>query len=356
MQSNPHLTFAANGSQLYNMSTRFIDAPYTEHRDLTDPTASRSQSSHVSTPNSTFSRPHQSQNFTDGYGAIATPSSTADSKETMQITDQAMLTQQLGSGVEVCNTPKREIDDPYHEWVLQLSSSQDQNDGTSAQIDQNQQQVTSLDNFSLIPSYTVPDLLVNQSANNLSPGHVYSPYHDGMHQQNYTGILAQNAEDDTFAFARDSDDLHANFYADINPFTADVGRHNYTSQSDVLPGGFDFNDSPFYPTYYGSGHNQYNVPQPLDALPTQGNSVRSAGRQLNKIRASDRADLDEKLIKWRAQGITYKEIMNMGNWGLEESTLRGRHRTLTKPKEDRVRKPQWDNAAVSKVPEDVDRY
>lgn len=77
---------------------------------------------------------------------------------------------------------------------------------------------------------------------------------------------------------------------------------------------------------------------------------------MNKIRASDRADLDEKLIKWRAQGITYKEIMNMGNWGLEESTLRGRHRTLTKPKEDRVRKPQWDNAAVSKVPEDVDRY
>lgn len=357
MQSNPYSTFAPNGSQAYSMSTQFIDTPYTDHGDLTDRAASRPQSSHVSTPNSTFSRTHQSQNFADGYGAITTPSSTVDSKENMQTIDQAMLIQQLGSGVETSNTLKRETDDPHRDWIPHLSSSQDQKDLLSVQIAQNQHQVRSLDDFSLNPSCIVPDLLLNQSASILSPIQVYSPYHNGMHLQNYAGMFVQNTAQDTFAFARGSDDLHDSFYADTNPFTADVGQNNYTNQSHTLLGEFDFNDSPLYPTnYYGSSHSQYNVPQPLNALPTQDATVRSAGRQLNKVRDSDRADLDEKLVRWRAQGITYKEIMNMGDWGLEESTLRGRHRTLTKPKEERVRKPQWDSAAVSQVPEIAGRY
>ncbi|KAF2438669.1 hypothetical protein P171DRAFT_154288 [Karstenula rhodostoma CBS 690.94] len=51
------------------------------------------------------------------------------------------------------------------------------------------------------------------------------------------------------------------------------------------------------------------------------------------------------LIEGKSAGLTYKEIRAriMGRFGGEvaESTLRGRHRAMTKQKKDRVRKPTW---------------
>jgi len=62
------------------------------------------------------------------------------------------------------------------------------------------------------------------------------------------------------------------------------------------------------------------------------------------------AKLDEKLLAWRSAGLTYKQIKEQGNFGLEESTLRGRYRTLTKAREQRLRKPDWPAHAVSRSP------
>lgn len=39
--------------------------------------------------------------------------------------------------------------------------------------------------------------------------------------------------------------------------------------------------------------------------------------------------------------MSYKDIRKAGNFTEAESTLRGRYRTLTKEKEARVRKPEW---------------
>jgi len=52
-------------------------------------------------------------------------------------------------------------------------------------------------------------------------------------------------------------------------------------------------------------------------------------------------DADRFLIKSREAGLTYKEIRVKGNYLEAESTLRGRYRTLTKRREERVRKPEW---------------
>ena len=46
--------------------------------------------------------------------------------------------------------------------------------------------------------------------------------------------------------------------------------------------------------------------------------------------------------------MSYREIKEKGGFSGAESTLRGRYRTLTKRKEDRVRKPEWDEKDVSK--------
>lgn len=56
---------------------------------------------------------------------------------------------------------------------------------------------------------------------------------------------------------------------------------------------------------------------------------------------------DANLIEGRRQGLTYKQIKERYNMHESESTLRGRHRSLTKPKEQRVRRPKWTPKDVS---------
>lgn len=53
------------------------------------------------------------------------------------------------------------------------------------------------------------------------------------------------------------------------------------------------------------------------------------------------------LVKNRIAGMSYKEIKRMGNFREAESTLRGRFRTLSKRKEERVRRPEWTSNDVS---------
>jgi hypothetical protein len=60
-----------------------------------------------------------------------------------------------------------------------------------------------------------------------------------------------------------------------------------------------------------------------------------------------RSAKDEYLIKAKMDGLTYREIRIKGGFKEAESTLRGRFRTLTKNKRDRVRKPEWMEDDVS---------
>ena len=56
---------------------------------------------------------------------------------------------------------------------------------------------------------------------------------------------------------------------------------------------------------------------------------------------------DEILVRLRLAGMSYKDIKVKGEFTEAESTLRGRFRTLTKRKDQRVRKPQWCEEDVS---------
>lgn len=53
------------------------------------------------------------------------------------------------------------------------------------------------------------------------------------------------------------------------------------------------------------------------------------------------------LIECKRRGLSYKDIKRIGGFKEAESTLRGRFRTLTKSKDQRVRKPQWQPRDVS---------
>ncbi|KAE8349376.1 hypothetical protein BDV28DRAFT_160540 [Aspergillus coremiiformis] len=62
---------------------------------------------------------------------------------------------------------------------------------------------------------------------------------------------------------------------------------------------------------------------------------------------------DAFLVECKRQGLSYKDIKRIGGFKEAESTLRGRFRTLTKSKEQRVRKPQWQEKDISLLCEAV---
>ncbi len=66
------------------------------------------------------------------------------------------------------------------------------------------------------------------------------------------------------------------------------------------------------------------------------------------VTASQRKLNDKILVQGKHDGLTYKQIREqMQGEKPAESTLRGRYRSLTKPKKDRVRKPVWKKHDVS---------
>ncbi len=68
---------------------------------------------------------------------------------------------------------------------------------------------------------------------------------------------------------------------------------------------------------------------------------------------------DEKdafLIRSKRAGMSYKDIRRLGRFKEAESTLRGRYRTLTKSKEERVRRPSWTDKDLRLLREGVLRF
>lgn len=69
-----------------------------------------------------------------------------------------------------------------------------------------------------------------------------------------------------------------------------------------------------------------------DSRQTSTTLVRSAGRNLQR---------DQLLIQYRDMGMPYNRIKELLGFTIKLSTLRGRYRSLTKPRSQRVRKPVW---------------
>jgi hypothetical protein len=76
-------------------------------------------------------------------------------------------------------------------------------------------------------------------------------------------------------------------------------------------------------------------------------SSESAEQAIRCVPEISRNTRDEYLQDARRRGLSYKEIKRRGGFTEAESTLRGRIRILSKPKEMRVRKPQWNRSDVS---------
>ena len=71
------------------------------------------------------------------------------------------------------------------------------------------------------------------------------------------------------------------------------------------------------------------------------------GEPHGRRRSSSTDDKDAFLVQSKLAGMSYKQIKEKGHFVEAESTLRGRFRTLTKHKDHRVRKPEWQEGDVS---------
>ena len=93
---------------------------------------------------------------------------------------------------------------------------------------------------------------------------------------------------------------------------------------------------------FDSSNADYNQPPPSTAQ--HDGQSEHVGIKAN-LHYSDKRN--SFLIEFKRRGLSYKDIKRIGGFKEAESTLRGRYRTLTKTKDQRVRKPKWQDRDVS---------
>ncbi|KAI0165856.1 hypothetical protein GGR57DRAFT_497324 [Xylariaceae sp. FL1272] len=92
-----------------------------------------------------------------------------------------------------------------------------------------------------------------------------------------------------------------------------------------------------------------NILPPLKPTSGKGSAARAERAPepvVPGIGDADRQTKNQFLVESKRKGLTYREIKRMGDFPEAESTLRGRYRTLTKNKEHRVRKPEWQEKDI----------
>ncbi|KXG52222.1 uncharacterized protein PGRI_085060 [Penicillium griseofulvum] len=97
------------------------------------------------------------------------------------------------------------------------------------------------------------------------------------------------------------------------------------------------------------GHRTANIlGSPSSVSTNEDRSSQQSGEEQSGIETSLHYS-DERnkfLIDCKRRGLSYKDIKRVGGFKEAESTLRGRYRTLTKSKEQRVRKPKWQDKDI----------
>lgn len=324
------------------LSMRGPEQQSTSFRPPVTPTVS-----HMSTPQSIFSNPRTSPNTGQSPYDWATPATTVSSYFKGHSTIHASNNQS-----ELYRAPSTiggKISDDFNvQFVLDAGNDNQQwlqdaesddlsyRRGSQSAAVQLQDQKQLFESAEVIDFMAPEDFRVLNNERQVRSQTCMQPVYDG--KELYLGQRYLPVDQKVFNIA----DLEFN-----NPFSPTNVINPYETQTvygqldayDAL----DFN-APFY--------QNVGYPPPLAVTPSNDLAVQGNGKQSRVGQSRPRhngrdEDLDRKLVEWRDAGMSYKEIMARGNFGLEESTLRGRYRTLTKSKEKRLRKPLWDEHAVS---------
>ena len=178
--------------------------------------------------------------------------------------------------------------------------------------------------------------------------------------------IKQSPESDYTGFTRTDSDLSVGrgypvnglpTYENATQYSSDTSysQDSSPSASPWLPPGYTMSlaavpfrprhpqTSAYHPSSYGPAG--WNGTRPLVPSQTQLQARFPIARTVD-AQAERKAD-DEILLDGKKDGLTYKEIRKKLHVKCAESTLRGRYRSLTKARKDRVRKPVWRRIDVS---------
>jgi hypothetical protein len=92
-----------------------------------------------------------------------------------------------------------------------------------------------------------------------------------------------------------------------------------------------------------------DIHAPFPSTPGLTSSSTTPSKHHGSRTAQRDTSMDAQLLQLRRQGKSYREIKEILGLDEAESTLRGRFRTLSKPREARVRKPEWSRQDVSRT-------
>jgi hypothetical protein len=164
--------------------------------------------------------------------------------------------------------------------------------------------------------------------NTIASHGAYQPYQDNHHGQGINPVPNQPSHSSLYP------SIPSNAFNQTTAFS--VPTPNMASYNSTL--GVQFSQPDTFTT----------TDTLFDSFSLACNSLNTGRR--NGAKADQRATAkDRELIEWKKQGLSYKEIKARGGFDEAESTLRGRYRTLTKPKHLRVRKPEWQPKDVITV-------
>lgn len=172
--------------------------------------------------------------------------------------------------------------------------------------------------------------------------------------QVYSDIDSQ--QDQLCQFTETSDDINGlpymgpgfeTFSQSSSPFDTCVPTFpNFYQHGDATPLQ-DFNEIP-----YSENHIPYQngLPQITSAgsfFNTFGQISSYQPSYTERMNAWTNDARNALLIEYKRRGLSYRDIKKIGGFREAESTLRGRYRTLTKSKDQRVRRPHWQDNDVS---------
>ncbi|KAF2709546.1 hypothetical protein K504DRAFT_455253 [Pleomassaria siparia CBS 279.74] len=129
-----------------------------------------------------------------------------------------------------------------------------------------------------------------------------------------------------------------------------IEAHWYALSSPIFPSALQENSDCGFPRGSQSSVPMYPTPprQEDDRIYAEERMhlAATAGKEnnaylSNMAEQAQRDEEDKILLEGKAGGLTYKEIRKKMQTRVAESTLRGRYRSLTKDRKNRVRKPVW---------------
>jgi hypothetical protein len=214
------------------------------------------------------------------------------------------------------------------------------------------------------PSHSTTDYGAKVSSPGLAPPtpqSVFQQHGLGVSMTSAGGFPVSNTFDDTTMYSSEhSYEQSQSSSPGMTPWfppgyiceKAAIAQDPQDQQADTLL--FDRRPNPYLAPPDRSSRQRQEQWSNKNAVPSQSHFQTRFMAPPTDSEKAQRSEDDKILLEMKSDGYTYKDIRKKLGRKVAESTLRGRYRSLTKPRSARVRAPKWQEVDVRIPDVDVD--